>query len=113
MLRHRQPLLERYGGEGGEGGFGQALRAALTGLIGNSPCPPPPGTAMALLGLMQAISVPRDMPLHAARLLRQALEATARLDPLDHGAAPPPLPINHRFDQNPFPFLTASSEISA
>ena len=113
VLRHRQPLLERYGGEGGEEGFGAALRAALTGLISNSPCPPPPGSGTALLSLMQAISVPRDMPLHAARRLRQALEATARLDPHDQGAPPPPLPINHRFDQNPFPFLTASGGFSA
>ena len=42
------------------------------------------------------------MPLHSARLLRQALEATAVLD---GDQQPEPLPFEHRFDQDPRPFL--------
>ncbi|MFM7268715.1 MAG: glutathione S-transferase family protein [Cyanobium sp.] len=111
VVRHRQPLLDRY--DRGDGAFDQALRAALSHLIGSGPSAPPAGTAAALRSLAQRISVPRDMPLHAARRLRQALETTARLDPLDHGALPEPLPLSHRRDQDPRPFLLASGAPSA
>jgi glutathione S-transferase len=103
VLRHRRPLLNRYGQ--GEEHFAIALRAALTTLIGRRPIAPPAGSAMELRSLAQRVSVPRDMPLHAARRLREALEHTARLDPLDPGAAPAPLPLHHRRDQDPRPFL--------
>jgi glutathione S-transferase len=103
VLRHRRPLLNRYGL--GEERFAIALRAALTTLIGRRPIAPPAGSAMELRSLAQRVSVPRDMPLHAARRLREALEHTARLDPLDPGAAPAPLPLHHRRDQDPRPFL--------
>ncbi|MFZ9753181.1 MAG: glutathione S-transferase family protein [Cyanobium sp.] len=103
VLRHRRPLLNRYGQ--GEERFAIALRAALTTLIGRRPIAPPAGSAMELRSLAQRVSVPRDMPLHAARRLREALEHTARLDPLDPGAAPAPLPLHHRRDQDPRPFL--------
>ena len=63
---------------------------------------PEPGSAAALRYLRDRISVPRDMPLHSARLLRQALEATAVLD---GDQQPEPLPFEHRFDQDPRPFL--------
>jgi len=111
VVRHRQPLLDRY--DRGDGAFDQSLRAALSHLIGSGPSAPPAGTAAALRSLAQRISVPRDMPLHAARRLRQALETTARLDPLDHGALPEPLPLSHRRDQDPRPFLLASGAPSA
>ena len=42
------------------------------------------------------------MPLLSARKLRIALEQTAQLDGPDPG---PTLPIKHRLDQNPEPFL--------
>ncbi len=45
------------------------------------------------------------MPLPAARLLRQALEATAQLD---GPGQPKPLPVRDRFDQDPRPFLIGS-----
>ena len=54
---------------------------------------------------MPEISVPRDMPLPAARLLRQALEATAQLDGPEQAK---PLPVRDRFDQDPRPFLVGS-----
>ena len=56
----------------------------------------------ALGKLRDRISVPRDMPLLAARALRQALEATACIDGPDK---PQPIPIQNRLDQNPEPFL--------
>jgi len=51
------------------------------------------------------ISVPRDMPLHAARRLRTALERTAALAGPEQG---PPLPVRDRRDQNPAPFVALS-----
>jgi glutathione S-transferase len=103
VLRHRRPLLDRYGQ--GEERFATALRAALTTLIERRPMAPPAGTAMELRTLAQRISVPRDMPLHAARRLREALEQTASLDPRDPDAVPLPTPLHHRRDQDPRPFL--------
>ena len=112
VVRHREPLLLRY--DRGNGAFDQALRAALSLLIGSTgPSAPPAGSAVALRSLAQRISVPRDMPLHAARRLRQALEATSRLDPRDPGALPEPLPLSHRRDQDARPFLLASAVPSA
>jgi glutathione S-transferase len=76
-------------------------------LISGDPLPPPAGSAPGLRYLRDRISVPRDMPLHAARRLRQALEATASLDPQDGSAPGPAIPTGHRRDQDPRPFLEA------
>ena len=43
------------------------------------------------------------MPLRSARLLRQALERTAAIDGDQQSE---PLPLEHRFDQDPRPFLS-------
>jgi len=99
VLRHRSTLLARNPlGDA----FDQPLRAALTVLMQRRSVSPEPGSAAALRYLRDRISVPRDMPLHSARLLRQALEATAVLD---GDQQPAPLPFEHRFDQDPRPFL--------
>lgn len=99
VLRHRSTLLARNPlGDA----FDQPLRAALTALMQERSVSPEPGSAAALRYLRDRISVPRDMPLHSARLLRQALEATAVLD---GDQQPTPLPFEHRFDQDPRPFL--------
>ena len=99
VLRHRSALMARNPlGTA----LDQPLRAALTNLISGAICQPNPDSAEGLRYLRDRISVPRDMPLHSARLLRKALEATAALD---GEAQPPPLPNDHRFDQDPSPFL--------
>ena len=78
------------------------IQAALSNMIRKDPvAAPPSGTAAALRYIRDRINVPRDMPLHAARLMRQALEETAALDGETDGEA---LPIRHRRDQNPVPF---------
>ncbi|MCX5951056.1 MAG: glutathione S-transferase family protein [Cyanobacteria bacterium] len=97
ILLQRNPL--------GAAGFDQPLRAALTLLATGEACRPQGGSAQGLRYLRDRISVPRDMPLDAARCLRRALEATAKLDPRDAGAQGPPLTLNHRLDQDPTPFL--------
>lgn len=106
VLRHRVALLARN--PLGSDGFDRPLRCALTRLITGRDCPPPPGSARGLRYLRDRISVPRDTPLHAARLLRRSLEATARLDPADPSAAGEPIPVQHRRDQDPSPFLAAA-----
>ena len=93
--------------------FEPALRCALSHLILGKECVPPQGSAAGLRHLRDRISVPRDMPLHAARRLRQSLERTAALDPLDPSAAGVALPVQHRRDQDPAPFLAAAVSHSA
>ena len=103
VLRHRSTLLARSPlGEA----FDQPLRAALTTLIAGTSVMPAPGSAAALRYLRDRISVPRDMPLHSARFLRQALESTASLAGVDQ---PSPLPFEHRFDQDPRPFVSSGT----
>ncbi len=105
-VKHRLALLRRH--PLGEEGFDAPLRAALTHLATGERCRPPAGSAPALRYLRDRVSVPRDMPLHAARQLRAALENTACLDPSDGSARPAPIPTRHRLDQDPRPFLQAS-----
>jgi glutathione S-transferase len=109
VLRHRHTLLQRN--PVAPELIDPALRAALTRLVRGVPLQPPAGSAAGLRALRDRISVPRDMPLHAARLLRQALEATARLDPRAPEAQGPALPRRHRRDQDPQPFLAALSRV--
>jgi len=103
VLRHRQQLLIRN--PLGPKAFDQPLRSALTRMMTGLPCQPSKGTASALRYLRDRISVPRDMPLPAGRLLRQALESTAALD---GDAQAESLPKQHRYDQDPRPFLNPS-----
>ncbi|MFN9646814.1 MAG: hypothetical protein ACK55C_01290, partial [bacterium] len=91
-----------------------ALRCALSvlvaakgeqGLAASTLPRPPAGSAAGLRHLRDRISVPRDMPLHAARRLRQALETTALMDPTDPQGQGGPIPLHHRRAQDPRPFL--------
>jgi len=79
----------------------EALRCALTNLMTHQVCPPPPGSDVALRYLRDRINVPRDMSIYAAKRLREALESTAALVGDRQG---PPIPVQHRRDQNPADF---------
>jgi glutathione S-transferase len=105
VLRHRAILLSRNPCQLEL--IDPALRASLAGLAWGEIPAPPAGSAAGLRYLRDRISVPRDMPLHAARALRQALEASALQDPADPLAQGPALPQQHRRDQDPAPFLQA------
>jgi glutathione S-transferase len=105
VLRHRFTLLSRN--PLGRECFDPALRATVAGLAWGETLVPPAGSASGLRYLRDRISVPRDMPLHSGRALRQALEATALQDPADPLAQGPDLPQRHRRDQDPSPFLQA------
>ncbi len=104
VLKHREKIKELN--PLGSIRFDQPLRAALTSMVLKKNCLPDHKSAFALRYLRDRISVPRDMPLLAARELRQALEKTAQND----NACSTPLiliPTKHRYDQNPEPFLKA------
>ena len=101
VLRHREVLALKHAGLSE-----LALRCALTRLIQGRLCQPPAGSERGLRSLRDRICVPRDMGIHAARALRQALEDTAALAGEAQG---PPLPVRHRRDQDPKPFLTRRS----
>ena len=103
VLRHRQRLLDLN--PLGAARFDQPLRCALTRLVSAGQPQPDHRSALGLRHLRDRISVPRDMPLPAGRLLRKALEATAALDGPEQ---PRRLPVRDRFDQDPMPFVTAS-----
>jgi glutathione S-transferase len=81
--------------------FDEALRCALTHMMVGKPCLPPPNSDEALRYLRDRISVPRDMSIYAAKRLKEALEATAALVGDRQG---PPIPFNHRRDQDPANF---------
>ncbi|MEB3265761.1 MAG: glutathione S-transferase family protein [Cyanobacteriota bacterium] len=116
VLHHRRVLLSRMQAHQPQQEpalLDRALRCALTALILGAAVPPPAATAASLRQLRDRICVPRDMPLHAARRLRQALEATARLDPLDPQAQGPTLPLQHRRDQDPVLFQPVTGGVPA
>ena len=80
----------------------EALRCALSSLVSGELVTPPSGGNIALRYIRDRINVPRDMSLHAARRMRTALEATAALAGDGEG---PPIPTQHRKDQDPRAFL--------
>ena len=80
----------------------EAVRCALSSLVSGELVTPPSGGNIALRYIRDRISVPRDMSLHAARRMRTALEATAALAGDGEG---PPIPTQHRKDQDPRAFL--------
>ncbi|MEK9632112.1 MAG: glutathione S-transferase, partial [Synechococcus sp.] len=97
VLRHRAVLLQQH-----KGLDDFSLRCALSRLMQGTACQPTAGAERGLRSLRDRISVPRDMGVHAARLLRQALEDIASLQGPGQG---PPIPVRHRRDQDPAPFL--------
>jgi len=89
-----------------------ALRCALTLLLTSEPCEEvsklPNEAAVGLWYLSDRISVPRDMPIHSAKQLRQALKRTADAISPVRG---PAIPVKHRRDQSRTPFLIVQKKI--
>tara|TARA_B100000700_G_scaffold325846_1_gene435712 strand:+ start:214 stop:1458 length:1245 start_codon:yes stop_codon:yes gene_type:complete len=86
----------------GEKEFDQPLRTALTNMLLATKYKPEKNSALGLRYLKDRISVPRDMPLLSARLLRKSLEMTASLD---SNITSDKLSKENRFDQNPANFF--------
>lgn len=87
----------------------EALRCALTHMMTGAACKPPEGSDIALRYIRDRVNVPRDMSIYAAKRLREALEVTAAMAGLRQG---PPIPLNHRRDQNPVEFASTPSPVS-
>jgi len=83
--------------------FDFALRSTLTFLVHNELIKPDNNSGIGLRYLRDRISVPRDMPLISARLLRKSLEKVASTcDDCDIYK----IPTKHRYDQNPNNFIS-------
>jgi glutathione S-transferase len=102
MIRHKEAMIARDPLSDDKKAFDTAIRCALTTMITGKAVKPPTGTAAPLRHIRDRVSVPRDMSVWAARRVRAALEATAKMD---SSASPHSIDTTHRYDQDPKPFL--------
>ena len=103
VIKHRENLIAANPAD--EQLYDEALRCALTKMMTGETCTPPKGSDVALRYLRDRINVPRDMSIYAAKRLRTALEETAALD---GDRQSEPIPVRHRYDQNPVNFIKSS-----
>ena len=103
VIKHRDNLIAANPAD--EQLYDEALRCALTKMMTGETCTPPKGSDVALRYLRDRINVPRDMSIYAAKRLRTALEETAALD---GDRQSEPIPLRHRYDQNPVNFVKSS-----
>ena len=100
VIKHKDNILQANPADADL--FDEALRCALTKMMTDEICKPPSGSDVALRYLRDRINVPRDMSIYAAKRLRTALEETAALA---GDRQSEPIPVRHRYDQNPVNFL--------
>ena len=100
VIKHKENLLKvnPYHKES----FEESLRSALTHMITGEIIVPEKISGKSLKYLKNRISVPRDMPIISARLLRQSLNKI-QLQSDDNEIDK--IPINHRYDQDPRNFI--------
>ena len=102
VIKHKDNLLKvnPYNKES----FEESLRSALTHMITGEVIIPKKLSGKSLRYLKNRISVPRDMPIISARLLRQSLnkiESLSAFNEIDK------IPFRNRYDQDPR-FFTSS-----
>ncbi|MGD1920366.1 MAG: glutathione S-transferase family protein [Pleurocapsa sp.] len=100
VIKHKDNILQANPADANL--FDEALRCALTKMMTDKTSKPPSGSDVALRYLRDRINVPRDMSIYAAKRLRTALEETAALD---GDRQSEPIPVRHRYDQNPVNFI--------
>jgi len=83
--------------------FEESLRSALTHMITGEVRIPKKLSGKSLRYLKNRISVPRDMPIISARLLRQSLN---KIELLSDSNEIDKIPVNNRFDQDPKFFIS-------
>ncbi len=101
VIKHKENLLKvnPYNKES----FEESLRSALTHMITGEVIIPKKFSGISLRYLKNRISVPRDMPIISARLLRQSLnkiESLSDINEIDK------IPFRHRYDQDPSNFAS-------
>ena len=96
VIKHKDNLIKvnPYDKES----FDESLRSALTHMITSEIKVPKKLSGKSLRYLKDRISVPRDMPIISARLLRQSLN---KLELLSDNHEIENIPLNHRYDQDP------------
>ncbi len=102
VIKHKDNLLKvnPYNKES----FEESLRSALTHMITGEVLIPKKLSGISLRYLKNRISVPRDMPIISARLLRQSLnkiESLCDVDGIDK------IPLRDRYDQDPRNFISS------
>ena len=102
VIKHKENLLKvnPYNKES----FEESLRSALTHMITGEVLIPKKLSGISLRYLKNRISVPRDMPIISARLLRQSLN---RIESLSNINEMDKLPLRHRYDQDPANFISS------
>jgi len=96
VIKHKEQIINANPCENNL--FDTALRSALTFMIKGEINIPDVVCGEGLRYLRDRISVPRDMPIFSARILRQSLEKIALHDKSNKIKV---IPLNHRYDQNP------------
>jgi len=86
-----------------EESFEESLRSALTHMITGEEIIPTKLSGISLRYLKNRISVPRDMPIISARLLRQSLN---KIESLSENSEVDKIPLSHRYDQDPRNFIS-------
>ena len=80
----------------------ESLRSALTYMITSEINEVPNNAVISINYLKNRISVPRDMPLISARILRQSLN---KIESTNVNSKIDTIPENHRYDQDPAKFI--------
>ncbi len=102
VLKHKDNLrkVNPYNKES----FEESLRSALTHMITGEVLIPKKLSGISLRYLKNRISVPRDMPIISARLLRQSLN---KIESLSYVKEIDNIPFRHRYDQDPRSFISS------
>ena len=102
IIKHKNNLIKvnPYNKES----FEESLRSALTHMITGEVLIPKKLSGISLRYLKNRISVPRDMPIIAARLLRQSLNKIELLSDINEIDK---IPFRHRYDQDPRNFASS------
>ena len=100
VIKHKDNIINANPYE--KDAFDKSLRSALTYMITSEINKPPSKSSKSINYLKNRISVPRDMPLISARLLRQSLN---KIESLNNNFEMDKIPVKHRYDQNPDAFI--------
>ncbi len=96
VLKHKENIIKvnPYN----KGLFEESLRSALTHMVTGEVYKPQYNAGESIKYLKNRISVPRDMPVISARILRQSLD---KIESLSDNKDFDKIPLRHRFDQDP------------